>query len=51
MDKTIKAVRSEQLSSSYDDRFVIVDLETGEILDDAQGYGYKSAPRSVTRPT
>ncbi len=46
MAKTIKAVRSEQLSSSYDDRFVIVDLETGEILDDAQGYGYKSAQKA-----
>lgn len=46
MTKTIKAVRSEQLSEPYDDRFVIVDLETGEILDDAQGYGYKSAQKA-----
>lgn len=46
MAKTIKAVRSEQLSGPYDDRFVIVDLETGEILDDAQGYGYKTAQKA-----
>lgn len=24
-------------------RFVLVDTETGEIVDDAQGYGYKTA--------
>ena len=27
-------------------RFVIMDLETGEILDDAQGYGYKTAVKA-----
>ena len=30
----------------YEIRYVIVDEETGEILDDAQGYGYKS-PRKA----
>lgn len=24
-------------------RFILTDSETGEIVDDAQGYGYKSA--------
>lgn len=24
-------------------RYIVVDEETGEVLDDAQGYGYKSA--------
>lgn len=41
MDKNYKAIKSDKLSKPYDDRFVIVDLE-GNILDDAQGYGYKS---------
>lgn len=27
----------------YHDRFCIIDTETGEIVDDAQGYGYKTA--------
>ena len=37
---TAKAVRSPSLSSDYEDRFVLVDKETGEIVDDAQGYGF-----------
>ena len=36
-------VESESLSDEFNKRFVIVDKDTGEILDDAQGYGYKSA--------
>lgn len=27
-------------------RYVIVDADTGEVLDDAQGYGYKSAQKA-----
>lgn len=27
-------------------RYVIVDSDTGEVLDDAQGYGYKSAQKA-----
>ena len=42
----VKAIRSESLSKPYDSRFVIVDIETGEILDDAQGYGYKTAQKA-----
>lgn len=42
----VKAIRSEILSKPYDSRFVIVDTETGEILDDAQGYGYKTAQKA-----
>lgn len=41
-EKTFQAVYSESLSKEYDARFVVVDTITGEILDDAQGYGYKS---------
>ena len=42
----VKAIRSESLSKPYDYRYVVVDLETGEILDDAQGYGYRTAPKA-----
>lgn len=38
----IEVIASNTLSTSYDRRYVIVDNETGEIIDDAQGYGYKS---------
>ncbi len=42
----VKAVFSKQLSASGDKRYVIVDSQTGEILDDAQGYGFKT-PRGA----
>lgn len=29
-----------------DERFVVVSVDTGKILDDAQGYGYKSATKA-----
>lgn len=29
-----------------EDRYVIVDKDTGEILDDAQGYGFKTAEKA-----
>lgn len=37
----IKVVESPKLSKQYDKRYEIVDADTGEILDNAQGYGYK----------
>lgn len=42
MERRFKAVYSEALSDFKRERYIIVDVETGEILDDAQGYGYKS---------
>ena len=39
----VRVVASAALSSSFDKRYVVVDGATGEIVDDAQGYGYKSA--------
>ena len=46
MGKDIVAKLSERLSSSYDKRYVIVNTSTGEILDDAQGYGYRSPQKA-----
>ena len=43
MDRKIKVVRSDVLSDQGKSRFVVLDTETGEIVDDAQGYGYKTA--------
>ena len=37
-----KVIRSKQLSRGYDNRYVIVDKETNQVLDDANGYGYKN---------
>lgn len=39
-------VKSATLSSPYDPRYIVVDAETGKTLDDANGYGYKSAQKA-----
>lgn len=44
--KTYKAIQSNVLSSRWEPRFVIISTETGEILDDAQGHGYKTAQKA-----
>lgn len=44
----VKAVKIDKLSSKYSDRFVIIDEDTGEVLDDAQGYGYKTAQKAYS---
>lgn len=33
-------------STEYESRYVVVDQNTGEIVDDAQGYGYKTRPKA-----
>lgn len=38
----IKVVESPELSKPYQKRYVVIDKSTGEVLDNAQGYGYKS---------
>ena len=45
--RKVKVVESKTLSSRYDKRFVVVDEETGNVLDDAQGYGYKSKQKAM----
>jgi len=40
--ENIRAVPIEmQKKTGMETRYIIVDIETGEILDDAYGYGYK----------
>lgn len=41
--KVIEKRMSHDPYDRYDKRFIVVDKNTGEVLDDAQGYGYKSA--------
>lgn len=44
-----KAIISDQLSNFPSDiRWVIVDVDTGEVLDDAQGYGYRTSEKACT---
>ena len=42
----IMVVESETLSKKYDKRYIIVNKESGELLDDAQGYGYKTPQKA-----
>lgn len=44
--QNIKIIKSEELFSLYDNRFIVIDLDTGEIIDDAQGYGYKTKQKA-----
>lgn len=44
--QNIEIVQSGKLSKYDDLRYVVVNRETGEILDDAQGYGYKSIKKA-----
>lgn len=46
MDKKYKSVYSKVLSSPGNPRYVIINTETGEVVDDAQGYGFKSAQKA-----
>lgn len=41
-DVDYQAVYSRKLSKKGEARYVIINPTTGEILDDAQGFGYKS---------
>jgi hypothetical protein len=48
MDKKYRAVvfKIPNNSDKAERRYVIKDMESGEIVDDAQGYGYKSAQKA-----
>ena len=46
MTKNIKVVEYSALSRFCDKRYVVVDADTGEVLDDAQGYGYKTVRKA-----
>lgn len=37
-----KVIKDNKLSTPYQSRYIVVDKKTGEVLDNAQGYGYKT---------
>ena len=42
-DRNIEIIFNEHLSKKrHDERYIVIDRDTGEVLDNAQGYGYKS---------
>lgn len=45
--RNVKVIKSESLSTQYEWRFVVIDTDTGEVLDNAQGYGYKSRQKAM----
>ena len=49
--KVISTIVTQEPGTEYDSetrekRYVIIDTESGEIVDDAQGYGYKTAQKA-----
>lgn len=46
MDKSTICVVEAPNSSAYNKRYFVVDKETGAVLDDAQGYGYKTPQKA-----
>ncbi|EMF0203506.1 hypothetical protein NXK88_002789 [Enterococcus hirae] len=46
MYRHYRAVLSSELSRRKGERYVIVDTQTGEIVDDCQGYGYRTPRRA-----
>ncbi|EGP5496618.1 hypothetical protein ACPTF9_12250 [Enterococcus faecium] len=42
VEKKYRAKLSPTLSKRKDERYVMVNLETGEIVDDCRGYGYRT---------
>lgn len=47
-EKTYKVVESEKLSTYDEKRYIVVDIKTGKVLDDAQSYGYKSIKKAYS---
>ena len=43
MTKDYLAIKAENFPNLGESRYIIIDNHTGEVLDDAQGYGYRTA--------
>lgn len=43
---TYKVVPGETFGAQWNSRYVVIDAETNAILDDAQGYGYKTVQKA-----
>ena len=46
MKSNIKVIEDNTLTKGYDKRYVVIDTDTGELLDNAQGYGYRSIQKA-----
>lgn len=46
MGKNIGILEFSSKTNPYERRFAIVDTDTGEVLDDAQGYGYRTPQKA-----
>ena len=46
INNRFSAIYSEMLSTVDDPRFIMVDMETGEIVDDADGRGFKTMQKA-----
>lgn len=44
--RNITVIEGGSLNSYHEKRYIIVDKDTGEMLDDAQGYEYKSPQKA-----
>lgn len=45
--ENVKVIRLEKTQDFYTEyRYIIIDSDTGEVFDDAQGYGYKTAQKA-----
>lgn len=42
----IEVIASPKLSKPYDTRYVVIDKNTRQVLEDAQGYGFKSKQKA-----
>lgn len=42
----VKVVKKDSMSKFDDVRYIVIDEDSGKILDDAQGYGYKSIKKA-----
>ena len=45
MDNVI-VVEDSKNSKPYEKRYIVINKDTGEVLDDAQGYGYKTIQKA-----
>lgn len=46
--RNIIVIEEKSLSTDYEKRYVVQDADTKEVLDNAQGYGYKSIQKAYT---
>lgn len=45
--ENVKVIRLEKTQDFYTEyRYIIIDSDTGEVFDDAQGFGYKTAQKA-----